>query len=442
MKKLLFYSLVILTALSSCKKDNVTPESTLTPAMARDSLYYIMKEFYYWYDKPESASVTEANKGNYADPSALLEAMRYKTFDRWSFIADYDEFLSEMQGDFVGHGIRIGLDTDGKARIALIYNKSPLYAAGVRRGWIVKKVNGVDLAPVLMSNDPAAYTNLIGASKEGITNIFLFQNAQGAEVTITSTKSSFIVNTVLAKDTLNLTSGITGHLVFESFITPSADELATAFSEFKAAGVKDLILDLRYNTGGYLAIAQALASYIAGDVQAEKVFAKLTYNDKHQDANSTFKFKTTSYGLNLSRLVVITSRSTASASEAVINGLKPFLNIVTIGDTTDGKPTGMNGWDVGKKYFFWPVTFKIVNASNEGDYFAGIFPAKVLPDDITRDFSDRQEACLKEAIHYLQTGTISTKKSVQLFKRQPNYSEKPSWMNNTFVDEKQGIYNK
>jgi C-terminal processing protease CtpA/Prc len=436
MKKLFFLTIVFLLAFSSCKKDNVVPETTVTPAMARDSLYYIMKEFYFWYNEPEASSITETNKGNYATPSDLLEAMRYKARDRWSFVADYNEFIAQMNGDFVGHGIRMGLDSEGKARIAMIYNNSPLYANGVRRGWIVKTINGTEVAPVLLSNDLTAYTNLIGPGKAGITNIFVFVNAQGNEVTIQSTKSAFTLNTVITKDTLQLTTGTTGHLVFDQFITPSADELASAFSYFKSVGVSDLILDLRYNTGGYLAIAQALASYIAGDAQVGKVFAKLSYNDKHQDANSSFLFTTTSYSLNLPRLVVITTRSTASASEAVINGLRPFVNIVTIGDTTNGKPTGMNGWPVGKKYFFWPVTFKIVNASNEGDYFDGIFPAKVLSDDITHDFSDRNELCLKEAIHYLETGSISTTKSAYLFKRQPNFSERPAWMNNAFVEEK------
>jgi carboxyl-terminal processing protease len=434
MKKLFFFSIVLLVAFSSCKKDNVLPENTLTPEMARDSLFYIMKEFYLWYDMPEASSVTETNKDNYTDPSALLEAMRYKTLDRWSFIADYDEFTAEMSGEFVGHGIRISLDSEGKARIAMIYNNSPLYANGVRRGWIIKKINGTDLAPILQANDLTAYSNLLGASKAGIKNVFVFQNARGREVKIQSIKSSFKVNTVIVKDTLQLTTGTTGHLVFDQFITPSADELAAAFTYFKSVGAKDLILDLRYNTGGYLAIAQALASYISGGAQVGKVFAKLTYNDKHQEANSSFLFKNTSYSLNLPRLVVITSRSTASASEAVINGLRPFMNIVTIGDTTNGKPTGMNGWDVGKKYYFWPVTFKIVNASNEGDYFDGIFPAKVVADDITHDFSNRNELCMKEAIHYLETGSISTNKSAYLFKRQPNFSEKPAWMNNAFVE--------
>ena len=73
---------------------------------------------------------------------------------------------------------------------------------------------------------------------------------------------------------------------------------------------------------------------------------------------------------------MITTRGTASASEAVMNGLKPHINVVSIGDTTNGKPTGMNGWEVGKKYFIWPVTFKMVNSQNQGEYFNGIFPAK------------------------------------------------------------------
>jgi carboxyl-terminal processing protease len=435
MKKLIFLPIIFFALFTSCKKDPVLPDNTLTPSMARDSLYYIMKEWYYWYNKPEASGINASNKENYTDPYELLNAMRYKELDRWSFVADYDEFNAEMQGEFVGHGFRIGVDKTGKARIAMIYKNSILYSNGVRRGWIIKTINGVDPAPILIANDGAAYTKLIGASTAGITNVFVFTKPDGTDLTVSATKSSFIVNTVLAYDTLRLKSGVTGHLVFESFITPSSAELATAFAYFKANNIKDLILDLRYNTGGYLNIAQTLASYIAGDGVQGSVFAKLQYNDQHQDANSNFAFKTTPYSLALSRLMVITTRSTASASEAVMNGLKPVLNVVSFGDTTNGKPTGMNGWPIGKKYYMWPVTFKMVNAQNQGEYFKGIYPAKTLPDDITHDFSDRNELCLKEAIYYLENGTVSPKGS-QEFKRYPQFSEKPAWMNNAFIMDK------
>lgn len=435
MKKLIFLPVIFLIIFSSCKKSEVAPETTVTDEMARDSLFYIMKAWYYWYNMPEAVSVTTTTKNNYADPYALLEAMRYKELDRWSFVADFNEFNAEMQGSFVGHGFRVGLDDAGNARIAMIYDNSQLYASGVRRGWIIKKVNGTDLAPILLANDYTAYSNLIGPSEAGITNIFDFEKPDGKDTTISATKSSFTVHTVLLCDTLHLTSGVTGHLVFESFIQPSANELASAFSYLKNAGVTDLILDLRYNTGGYLYIAQGLASYIAGSSYNGNVFAKLEYNDKKQDANSTYQFLSLLNSLGLSRLVVITTRETASASEAVINGLKPFLNVVTIGDTTQGKPTGMNGWSVGNKYWMWPVTFKIVNSQNEGDYFAGFVPNKEEMDDITHDFSDRHELCLQDAIYYLENGSVSAK-SYRLFKRYPQFSEKPKWMNNAFVKEK------
>jgi C-terminal processing protease CtpA/Prc len=430
MKKLFPLLLIILALLGSCKKDDPEPTpSETTPELARDTLYYIMKQWYYWYDLMPSVT-----KENYTDPYTLLEGMRYKDKDKWSFVADYDDFLSEMQGTFVGHGFRIGVDNSGNARIAMIYSQSPLYLEGVRRGWIVRKINGFDIAAILLANDSEAYTNAIGPSTAGVTNTFIFRKPDGTEVTISSTKQSFTINTVIHYDTLHLSSGITGHLVFESFILPSEQELETAFAFFKASGVTDLILDLRYNSGGYLTIAQQLASYIAGDSKANIVFARLSYNNKSQSANQSFLFMKSEYPLSLTRLAVISTRLTASASEAVMNGLAPHINVVSIGDTTLGKPMGMNGWECAKKYFFWPVTFKLVNSANEGEYYDGIEPDKVATDDITHDFNDRNEECLKEAIKWLQTGSFSGKGASE-FSRSPQFSEKPSWMNNVFVNK-------
>ncbi len=432
MRKVFFYILITLLLFNSCKKIDIAPENndTITAAQARDTLYYIMKQWYYWYDKMPAVT-----KENYADPYELLEALRYKELDKWSFVADYDEFIAEMEGSFVGHGFRIGLDDDTIARIAMIYKNSPLYVEGVRRGWIVKKVNNVEIAP-LLEHDLAAYYNLLGPMEAGVTNTFLFQKPDNSEVTISSTKASFTINSVILYETLDLSSGVTGHLVFESFIEPSEKELQRAFAYFKRHNVKDLILDLRYNSGGYLYIAQELASYIGGNELTGTAFAALSYNNKMQAANQIFPFITTFYPLSLPRIVVITTRFTASASEAVMNGLSPHLNsIITIGDTTNGKPVGMNGWTCGKKYFFWPITFKLVNSSNEGNYFDGFAPDKIATDDITHDFSDHNEECLKESILYLETGSFSGK-GVKEFRRHAQVSEKPSWMNNTFVLEK------
>jgi len=425
--------LIFLALAVSCKKDDSEGdnEDPTIITVGRDYLYTIMQKWYYWYDLMPTVT-----KGDYKDPYELLEAMRYKKLDKWSFVADYAEFTAEMEGTFVGHGFRIGVDDSGKARIAMIYEKSPLHKDyEVSRGWIVKSINGTDIAPILSAGNTTAYNDVIGESKAGVTNTFVFEKPDGSELTVSSTKASFTVNSVLVYDTLHLSSGVTGHLVFESFIEPSEQELANAFSYFSANNVNNIIVDLRYNTGGYLYIAQELASYIAGNSIEGKTFAELSYNDKNQDQNIIYPFITTSYPLTISKMVVITTRSTASASEAVMNGLKPFVDIVSIGDTTNGKPVGMNGWTVGETYYIWPITFKIVNDSNEGDYFGGIAPNQIQSDDITHDFSDRNEACLKDAISYLETGSFSGKGAVS-FKKSAQYSEKPSWMDNAFVREK------
>jgi C-terminal processing protease CtpA/Prc len=251
-----------------------------------------------------------------------------------------------------------------------------------------------------------------------------------------STKASFTLNSVLLADTLHLTTGITGHIVFDSFISPSEGELDAAFSYLTTNGIQDLILDLRYNGGGYLYIAQELASYITGGANHGSDFIKLIYNSLHQDQNMSFPLLSPPYPLTLSKIVVITTRETASASECVMNGLKPYMSVISIGDTTNGKPVGMNGGDIGKKYFIAPVTFKDVNKNNEGDFFDGIAPSALVPDDIVHNFNDREELCLKAAISYLETGSVATGKSYSPFQRKSQFSEKPAWMKNAFVLDK------
>ncbi len=426
MKKVIFNLVIILSLFSSCRKDDPVPE--VTPAMARDSLYFKMKEWYYWYDKMPSV-----NRENYADPYELMEALRYKPLDRWSHVADYNTTLAQVKGSFVGHGIRIGLDDSDIARIAMIYKNSPLYASGVRRGWIVKNVNGYDIADILLRNDTAKYNEAFGPSKEGVNNVFLFSPPGQSDLSITSAKKSFTTNPVILYDTIHMPTGsVTGHLVLSSFFEPAETELKTAFAFFRANNVMDFILDLRYNSGGYLDLAQKLSSYIAGSSLTGSVFIKLQYNDKKEYENVTYPFVATLYPLSVKKLVVITTRSTASASEAVINGLKPKITVVCVGDTTEGKPAGFNLWPCGKKYYFWPITFKTVNSLNQGDYFDGLIPDKRAADDITLDFDNRNEACLREAIEYLEKGQFSGK-GEKPFRRSVHFSESPSILNNTFI---------
>jgi carboxyl-terminal processing protease len=436
MKKLIIIFFITIAIISSCKKDvtpavvkTVTTDSLTADEQARDYLYAAMNQYYLWYNL-----MPVVVKSDYKDPYTLLDAMRYKTLDRWSFVQTYDEYVAQSQGSFVGHGISLGLDPANQVRIAQIYNNSPLYALGVRRGWIVKKLNGTDLAPVFIAKDAATYNQLIGASTAGVTNTFLFQTPAGKDSTIVSTKAAFTLNTVILADTLHLKSGITGHLVFDEFIPPSNAELQTAFAYFSLNNINNLIVDLRYNGGGDLSVLQNMASYVAGAAKYNTTFLTLTYNDKNTQYNVSYPFKQVNYPLTISKLIVITTRGTASASEDFINGLKPGLEVTTIGDTTNGKPVGMNGFLYKTAYAFFPITFNVVNSAGQGDFFKGFVPAKYVRDDITHDWNNRDEACLKEAIYYLENGTVSSK-SLNL--NQPSrtivFPENPSKNNNAYI---------
>ena len=144
----------------SCEEKKNKDEYTINQG-ARDALYEIMNQYYYWYKEMPVVDVKKYN-----DPFTLLDAMRYLPIDRWSFVYDYRDFLSEMQGEFFGHGFSLGLDEDGNARIVMIYNKAQLYQAGVRRGWIVKTILGYDIAKIIRENDVNTYNNIVGGGFE------------------------------------------------------------------------------------------------------------------------------------------------------------------------------------------------------------------------------------------------------------------------------------
>jgi carboxyl-terminal processing protease len=430
-KQIIFLLITSALILSACKKkvDPIDDGPTYTEDMrARDILYNLMGEWYFWYkDMPTVV------KNDYDDPYTLLNAMRYRPSDRWSFVTDYESFTSYYEGTFAGHGIRIGLDTAFKARIAMIYERSPLYPEGVRRGWIVKSVNGTDIAALLASGNYAQYDAVMGARQPGVVNTFVFTTPEGNDVSITSAKEQFQVNSVLKYDILDLSSGKTGYLAFEAFIEPSFRELEDAFALFITNQIKDLIIDLRYNSGGMLDVAIDLASYIAGNAEAGNIFIKAIHNDKKTSENESVLLKTTGYSLSIDRMAVITTRETASASENIINGLMPYVDVKCFGDTTNGKPVGMYAFSEEKQlYVFAPVTFQLVNADNYGDYFPGFFPHEYAPDDITRDFGDPDELSLKAAIEYLESGG---KKSGRIYEYKPaiTVDERPDWQRNFFI---------
>ena len=197
-----------------------------------------------------------------------------------------------------------------------------------------------------------------------------------------------------------------GYLHFRNFVRPSLAALDDAFARLRRGGAQELVLDLRYNGGGMVPVAQHLASLIAGAATVGKVFVSFTHNDKHSTSDTSYSFERADQALGLARLVVITTRSTASASEAVVNGLRPYLDVKTVGDRSYGKPVGQYEFDFCDKALF-PVCFLVTNARGEADFFDGIPADCAADDDVDHALASPQEASLAEALYVIRNGRCS-----------------------------------
>jgi hypothetical protein len=209
------------------------------------------------------------------------------------------------------------------------------------------------------------------------------------------------MNTVLIDTVYNFDTKKIGYFVLESFISTTESELNSVFADFKNKGVTELIVDLRYNGGGQVSVSSYLANLIGGSVAFGKIYTKSYHNDKNTNLNDYILFNANNNSLPLNKVTFITTQSSASASELLINGLKPFLGITLVGEKTHGKPVGMYTFkfrDPSIDWAFVPICFTMRNANNEGDYYDGI-PVNInAADDITLPFGDVNEASLNAAL--------------------------------------------
>lgn len=212
-----------------------------------------------------------------------------------------------------------------------------------------------------------------------------------------------------------------GYVIYDAF-EANTDVIQMAI-KFKNKGIDDLVLDLRYNLGGYVATAEYLASELIPKEALGKVYQKQRYNDKitqeeRAELENGYKYvyfhtgyNIASRNLDLSRIVILTTENTASASECTIIGLRPYMQVVTIGTTTCGKDVGSYTLaDNRYKYQLQPITFRYYNAVNDSTPESGIPPTILVKDDLNYERGDTREAMLKTALEYL-SGTVPAKNS-------------------------------
>jgi C-terminal processing protease CtpA/Prc len=327
--------------------------------------------------------------------------------DRWSFAMEqqqWDNVSSGISGDF---GLNIFFMTDGDLRVRAVEKASPAGLAGVKRGWRITKINGnsnITLANADFIVQNVYYTNS--------TN-FTFTKPDGTSTDIRLTSADYQENPIILDSVYTVSGKKIGYLSFGSFLgdtTQIYNEFNRIFNRFGTENVADVVIDLRYNGGGYVTVAERLANFLAPSSANGGVMMTQKFNDKYTTYNSTRTFSKRG-SLNLTRVFFIVGKGTASASELLINSMKPYMQTFVLGaDKTHGKPVGYFPIPVGNWYIF-PVSFITVNKNGQGGYYNGIELNHQVADGLDKDWGDINETSLASAIKYVTTGAFRLQSS-------------------------------
>lgn len=359
----------------------------------------VMTDDYLWYREVPKVSLSA-----YSSPGAYLDAVRYRPLDQtFSYITSRqanDAFYSDSQ--YVGLGFSTSLN-GSDLRVMEVYPGSPAHEIHMARGARVLQINGRAVADLVSSGEIGG---AFGASEVGVAAEILFERV-GVTTRARMVKRKVTIPTVSETRVITVDGRKVGYIFFRNFVEPSPEALDRAFAELKAAQVTELVLDLRYNGGGLVNVAQHLASLIGGARTNGNVFAEYFHNDRNTARNRVTRFDRPSEALALDRLVVVTTRASASASELVINSLRPFMPVWIIGDRTYGKPVGQYSTPFCDKVLA-AVSFSLRNADGQGDYFDGLQPHCRAADDLERPLGDPLEGSLKEALTVMATGQCSS----------------------------------
>lgn len=265
--------------------------------------------------------------------------------------------------------------------IAYVHQGSPAWNAGIRRGDTIFRVNGV----VLNANNYQSYMTALYYSPSGSYEFGLIRDADiTKKLQVSVSVDIYRYNSVLYSGVIEEGEHRIGYLVLENFDLDAQDFVVDILQQLKDKNINELILDLRFNPGGAVAQSRYLASAIAGTKHLDDVFVNVNFRGNR---SQSWKFRGgpndedglgIAPDLGLSRLYVIGSENTASASELIINGLRGIdFPVILVGSRTEGKNVGMTTTQttyLNTKYLFSPITFRVSNAKGFGDYPDGIMP--------------------------------------------------------------------
>lgn len=369
-----------------------------------------------WYLFPDLLDTT-VNKANYSDVQSYIDALvapaRAQNKDRFftylTSIKEENDLINN--GSNAGFGIRLIYDTGAnRVYVAESFETGPAFPAGFDRGTEIISINGQSVASLMASGGPSAVSQALGPSDPGVTRTFVIRNGT-VDQTVSVTKTEYPLDPISDRygvQILNDGTGEVGYVNLRTFIVSDAGpQLRAAFQQFRDRGITKVILDLRYNGGGLVSVAELLGDLMA-DGREGQVFSRTVLRDSKSSENSTALFQNQAEQIAATKIAVIGRAGTASASELVTNSFIPYLggNLALIGTNTYGKPVGQYAFDRSAcDDRLRAVTFKTVNSAGNGEYFsglAGVMDATCRADDgIFKSFSDPSEASISVALDFL-----------------------------------------
>jgi carboxyl-terminal processing protease len=418
----LLITLLLGVTLTACREKDEDPVPVIENAENQYVNAWILQNMEYWYLWNEFLpGDTDKN----LDPADYFTALIYED-DRFSWIQDdYQELLNSLNGinKEAGYEFVLYRETpEGETVIAqILYVKpsSPASTAGLQRGDVITKINGTTITT---SN----YKELIKDLKEPHTLDFKKLNVEeksfSAETTVSLSTLEYQENPNHLSKVIETNGRKIGYYVYNFFASGKNDqydlEMDDIFNTFKSESITDLVLDLRFNSGGSEVSSKNLASLIAPDVNTSDVFFKREYNDMVTEEilntaslgekflTSNFLAKTANIGNQLSgnRVYILTSSRTASASELIINTLKPYMEVFLIGDVTYGKNVGsISIYEEDDPMIKWgiqPIVTRVSNSEGFSEYSEGFQPDLLNKDNgqYIYPLGDTREALLAEAI--------------------------------------------
>ena len=454
--KYILLPLLVGLVFTSCSKDSDSNTNTTSePDEINDFVWKAMNSWYYWQSKVPNLSDSKSTSSNsYASlingktPDALFYSLLYQrgTIDRFSWIENSNEvvYASKIAEVEKSGGFAYGLypkDANNVNFVALIdyvVPGSPAALAGLKRGDVITKINGKQLTSSNYDQLTDTQMVLTLAATVSLTSSALVTTDKATTVTLT--QADIDENPIAYYEKKVYGSKNIGYLVFNSFKSDYNDELNAAFAKMKTDGINELVLDLRYNGGGSLETAIALAQMINGS-NTNKPYVYLDFNDKHNsedgfenlsdkvrifnlvDNEPTYEREETVNSLSLSKIYVLVSFQTASASELTIQCLKKYISVTTIGEETVGKFVGSNtlydspasnytsyaNRSTKHKWQLQPITFTYFNKDKDAN------PTEITPDyeidpysifENRVEFGNVKDPYLKKAIELITGQTL------------------------------------